>query len=232
MAARPTADRSSCSRTGRAATASFSAWRRTEPRSCSCWTLRGRSSGSCLPRQLRRGDLGSGQPSVVRRQSEAEQCVEVTLHRRLRPVLTWKGNQFTVLDTETQSHEVRGEVHLVPARRLAERSANANPMVVTSTAARSGAPRSSARADPGLRNLQEPRSFSDLTIQSFGSARTGVSAFVTALLDCNREGARETLRHVTARYPIVVTRDLTTGCVLTRAARSSTARWHRHKPCA
>jgi hypothetical protein len=37
------------------------------------------------------------------------------------------------------------------------------------------------------------------------------SAFVAALLDCDREDAREALCQVTARYPIVVTRDLTTA---------------------
>jgi len=36
-----------------------------------------------------------------------------------------------------------------------------------------------------------------------------VSSFVTALLDCELQRARETLRQVTVRYPIVVTRDLT-----------------------
>ena len=69
-------------------------------------------------------------------------------------------------------------------------------------------------------------------MRSFRSEK--VSVFVTALLDCDREGARETLRQVTLRYPIVVTRDLARakdGCVLTRAARSGPAWWPRHRPC-
>jgi hypothetical protein len=44
------------------------------------------------------------------------------------------------------------------------------------------------------------------SMRSFRSEK--VSAFVTALLECDRDGAREMLRQVTARYPIVVTRDL------------------------
>lgn len=45
------------------------------------------------------------------------------------------------------------------------------------------------------------------SMRSFRSEK--VSAFVTALLDCDELRAREVLRHVAARYPIVVTRDLT-----------------------
>ena len=45
------------------------------------------------------------------------------------------------------------------------------------------------------------------SMRSFRSEK--VSAFVAALLDCDRDGARETLRQVTTRYPIVVSRDLT-----------------------
>ena len=44
------------------------------------------------------------------------------------------------------------------------------------------------------------------SMRSFRSEK--VSAFVKALLDCDRDGARETLGQVTVRYPIVVTRDL------------------------
>lgn len=47
------------------------------------------------------------------------------------------------------------------------------------------------------------------SMRSFRSEK--VSAFVTALLDCDREDAREALCQVRARYPIVVTRDLTTA---------------------
>jgi hypothetical protein len=45
------------------------------------------------------------------------------------------------------------------------------------------------------------------SMRSFRSEK--VSAFVTALLDCDRDRAREMLRQVTERYLIVVTRDLT-----------------------
>jgi hypothetical protein len=45
------------------------------------------------------------------------------------------------------------------------------------------------------------------SMRSFRSEK--VSSFVTALLDCELQRARETLRQVTVRYPIVVTRDLT-----------------------
>ena len=44
-------------------------------------------------------------------------------------------------------------------------------------------------------------------MRSFRSEK--VSAFVTALLDGDRDRARDMLRQVTERYPIVVTRDLT-----------------------
>ena len=43
-------------------------------------------------------------------------------------------------------------------------------------------------------------------MRSFRSER--VSAFVKALLDCDEAGAREQLRHLVARYPVAVTRDL------------------------
>jgi hypothetical protein len=58
------------------------------------------------------------------------------------------------------------------------------------------------------------------SMRSFRSER--VSAFVTALLDCDRSSARETLRQVMMRYPIVVTRDLATAKGWVRAqARGS-----------
>jgi hypothetical protein len=58
------------------------------------------------------------------------------------------------------------------------------------------------------------------SMRSFRSEK--VSAFVRALLDCDREEARETLRQVIARYPIVVTRDLTSAKDWVRAhARGS-----------
>lgn len=44
------------------------------------------------------------------------------------------------------------------------------------------------------------------SMRSFRSEK--VSAFVTALLDCDGDRAREMLAYVTERYPIVVTRDL------------------------
>ena len=69
-------------------------------------------------------------------------------------------------------------------------------------------------------------------MRSFRSEK--VSVFVTALLDCDREGARETLRQVTLRYPIVVTRDLAHAKDWVRAharGSSGTAWWPRHRPC-
>src|SRR5690606_15809342 len=44
------------------------------------------------------------------------------------------------------------------------------------------------------------------SMRSFRSEH--VSAFVKAVLDCDEHGARQTLRQVIERYPIVVTREL------------------------
>lgn len=58
------------------------------------------------------------------------------------------------------------------------------------------------------------------SMRSFRSEK--VSSFVTALLDCEGQCASETLRQVTDRYPIVVTRDLTRAKEWVRAhARGS-----------
>ena len=61
------------------------------------------------------------------------------------------------------------------------------------------------------------------SMRSFRSER--VSAFVTALLDCDRSSARETLRQVTMRYPIVVTRDLATAKRWVRARARGSERY-------
>ena len=59
-----------------------------------------------------------------------------------------------------------------------------------------------------------------------------VSAFVKALLDCEKQQAREAFAEVTDRYPIAVTRDLNlakNGYVLTQEGRSVLEWWLRRK---
>jgi schlafen family protein len=54
--------------------------------------------------------------------------------------------------------------------------------------------------------VQDARPHLSSSMRSFRSEK--VSAFVKALLDCDESAARETLREVVTRYPIVATRDL------------------------
>jgi len=54
--------------------------------------------------------------------------------------------------------------------------------------------------------VQDPRLHLSTSMRSFRSER--VSAFVKVVLDCDEHGARDMLRQVIERYPIVVTRDL------------------------
>ena len=54
--------------------------------------------------------------------------------------------------------------------------------------------------------VRDSRLHLSTSMRSFRSEK--VSAFVKAVLDCHETGARETLREVIERYPIVVTRDL------------------------
>ncbi|WP_234800652.1 DUF2075 domain-containing protein [Luteitalea pratensis] len=54
--------------------------------------------------------------------------------------------------------------------------------------------------------VQDQRLHLSTSMRSFRSEK--VSAFVKALLDCDEEGARDMLREVVARYPVIATRDL------------------------
>ena len=58
----------------------------------------------------------------------------------------------------------------------------------------------------GGRLVRDPRLHLATSMRSFRSER--VSAFVTALLDCDESRARDLLQQVAARYPIAATRDL------------------------
>jgi hypothetical protein len=58
-----------------------------------------------------------------------------------------------------------------------------------------------------------------------------VSAFVTALLDWDHESAQEALRQVSARYPIVVTRDQTIARDWVRAHARGSEQGTRAVPC-
>jgi hypothetical protein len=54
--------------------------------------------------------------------------------------------------------------------------------------------------------MADPRLHLSTSMRSFRSEK--VSAFVKAVLDCDEQGARDLLRQIVQRYPIVVTRDL------------------------
>ena len=59
---------------------------------------------------------------------------------------------------------------------------------------------------PGGRLVRDARLHLATSMRSFRSER--VSAFVTALLDCDESRARDLLQQVAVRYPIAATRDL------------------------
>ncbi|MEP6590273.1 MAG: DUF2075 domain-containing protein [Gemmatimonadota bacterium] len=61
------------------------------------------------------------------------------------------------------------------------------------------------------------------SMRSFRSER--VSEFVKAVLDCDTDAARELLREVTRKYPIVLTRDLTKAKAWIRAQARGTERY-------